>query len=97
MKLIALVAIAVMVDGVRTLIEPGAEVKGLSEVDAEALLASGSIEDRAETEKAAKKEAKAVEQSNTEFEAARANVQAQQQSIEVPASVAAPPQAAKNK
>lgn len=97
MKLIALVAIAVMVDGVRTLIEPGAEVKGLSEVDAEALLASGSIEDRAEAEKAAKKEAKAVEQSNAEFEAARANVQAQQESIEVPAPVAAPAATGKNK
>jgi hypothetical protein len=90
MKLFALVAVALMVDGARTVIEPGAEVKGLSAIDADALLASGSVEDRTETEKTAKKDAKAAERSQAEFDAARAAVQAQQESVEasVPAGSA---------
>ena len=84
MKLIALVAIAMMVNGVRTLLPAGAEVKGLSQVDIDALKLSGSIEDREEVAQDAKADVRAQAEADAAFQAAREAVQARQASIEVP-------------
>lgn len=75
-KLIALIATAVMVDGVRTVIQPGEELPPLNKHDATELVASGAAEDLAQTkadEKAAAADAAAAD---AEFQAARAAVQA---------------------
>ena len=75
-KLIALVATAVMVNGERTVIQPGEELPDLNKHDAAELVASGAAEDLAKTkadEKAAAADAAAAA---AEFEAARAAVRA---------------------
>ena len=86
MKLIALVAIAVLVDGVRTIIEPGQEVTGLNKVDIADLKASGSIEDQDEKEAAAKKDEQLEKKAAKEFADARKAVQASQAAIEAPSA-----------
>lgn len=88
MKLIALVAIAVLVDGVRTIIEPGEEVTGLNKVDIADLKASGSIEDQDEKEAAAKKDEQLDKKAAKEFADARKAVQASQAAIEARAAKA---------
>lgn len=73
-KLIAMVATAVMVDGVRTVIQPGEELPELSKHDAAELVASGAAEDPAITAAAKKNDAKASAAAAAEFEAARQRV-----------------------
>lgn len=80
-KLIAMVATAVMVDGVRTVIQPGEELPDLNKHDAAALVASGAAEDTAETAAAKKQEAKDVAEAAAEIEAARKRVQTEAASI----------------
>lgn len=75
-KLIALVATAVMVDGVRTVIQPGEELPELNKHDAAELVASGAAEDPARTQAANRAAAKAEQKAAAEFDAARARVQA---------------------
>ena len=80
MKLIAVVATAVLLDGVRTIIQPGEELPSLPEHDERELLASGAAENPAAIaaqEKAAKREQAAAE---AEFEASRHAVQQAQAS-----------------
>ena len=81
-KLIAMVATAVMVEGVRTIIQPGEALPDLGPHDAESLVASGAAQDSAaaaaEEKAAAKDEAAAA----AEFEAARARVLAEKASTE---------------
>ena len=88
-KLIALVATAVMVNGERTVIQPGEELPDLNKHDAKALVDSGVAEDSAATaaaEKAAKKEADAAA---AEIEAARQRVKGEAESTAAPATPAA--------
>ena len=75
-KLIALVATAVMVDGVRTVIQPGEELPELNKHDASELVASGAAEDTAKTKAAERQAAAEAAAAAKEFEAARAAVQA---------------------
>ena len=86
MKLIALVAIAVMVKGERITIKPGEEVTGLNKVDIADLKASGSIEDQDETAALEKKDEAAEKKAAKEFADARKAVQASQAAIEAPAA-----------
>lgn len=88
-KLIAMVATAVMVDGVRTVIQPGEELPELNKHDAKELVESGAAQDSAATaaaEKAAKKDADAAA---AEIEAARQRVRAEAESTAAPAAPAA--------
>lgn len=88
-KLIALVATAVMVNGERTVIQPGEELPELSKHDTRELVDSGAAQDSAATaasEKAAKKEADAAA---AEIEAARQRVKAEAESTAAPATPAA--------
>lgn len=85
-KLIALVATAVMVNGERTVIQPGQELPELSKHDANQLVESGAAEDSAAAaaaEKAAKKDADAAA---AEIEAARQRVKAEAESTAPPAA-----------
>lgn len=80
-KLIALVATAVMVDGKRTIFQPGDELPPQSAHDTRELVASGAAEDRektAELDKQAKKDEAAAAK---EFEQARTKVQEKADSI----------------
>lgn len=86
MKLIALVAIAMMVKGERITIQPGEEVTGLNKVDIADLKASGSIEDQEETAALEKKDEAAEKKAAKEFADARKAVQASQAAIEAPAA-----------
>jgi len=81
-KLIALVATAVMVEGNRTIIQPGQELPDLSSHDAAELLRTGMAQDPAATQVQAKADAKEQAQTLREFAAARERVQAAQASIE---------------
>ena len=85
MKYIALVAVAVLLDGARKIFEPGEEVTGLHEVDIAELKKSGCIEDQQDVAKANKADAKAEADADAEFAAARATVLARQESTEAPA------------
>jgi hypothetical protein len=86
--LIALVTVVALVDGVRTIYEPGDEVKGLHPKDVETLILAGSIEDQSATEKAEKAAERSQAAADAEFAAARAAVQQQQETI-APAADAA--------
>ena len=80
LKLFAVVATAVLLDGVRTIIQPGEELPSLPEHDERELLASGAAEDPATIaaeEKAAQREQAAAE---ADFEASRQAVQQAQAS-----------------
>lgn len=79
-KLIAMVATAVMVDGVRTVIQPGDELPELHAHDAAELVASGAAQDTAATAAAEKAQAKEEAKATAEFKAARKRVQAEQAS-----------------
>lgn len=86
MKLIALVAVAAIINGVRTQFQPGEEVTGLNKVDIADLKACGAIEDLAEAEAAQAKDAKAEKLAAKEFENARKAAQATVAAIEAPAA-----------
>lgn len=88
-KLIAMVATAVLVDGVRTVFQPGEELPELNKYDAAELVSSGAAEDsakKAAEERAAKKDADAAA---AEIEAARQRVKAEADSTAAPAAKAA--------
>ena len=87
-KLIAMVATAVVVNGTRTVIEPGQELPELSEHDARELVASGAASNPAVEAVQAKADKRVSAQADAEFEAARQRVRQEQASIE-PASVKA--------
>ena len=84
-KLIAMVATAVIVDGVRTIIQPGQELPDLNPHDARELTASGAAENQDDKDAEAKADAKAAKQAEADFVAARKRVQQEQASIKVPA------------
>ena len=86
MKLIALVAVAMMVKGERATIQPGEEVTGLNKVDIADLKACGAIEDQDETAELEKKQEAAEKKAAKEFADARRAVQASQAAIEAPAA-----------
>lgn len=92
-KLIAMVATAVMVDGVRTVIQPGEELPVLSKHDTKELVESGAAQDPAITAAAEKQAKKDEAAAAAEFEAARAAVKDEQDSTAAPA--AKPAKAAK--
>ena len=79
-KLIALVATAVLVDGVRTVIQPGEPLPELSTHDERELLQSGAAENPADTAAQAKADARAKAAADAEFEATRQQVQQAQAS-----------------
>jgi hypothetical protein len=79
-KLIAMVATAVVVGGVRTVIQPGQELPELHAHDAAELVASGAAQDTAATAAAEKAAAKEEAKSAAEFKAARQRVQAEKAS-----------------
>ncbi len=81
-KLIALVATAVMVNGERTVIQPGQPLPDMSKHDERELLASGAAENPADTDALAKANAKEVAAGAKEFEDAR------QRSLQAQASTA---------
>lgn len=91
-KLIALVPIAVLIDGVRTKIEPGEDVPAdtLSAHDLMELKSMGSIKDEDEEAAVAKKQARAEVAAGADFERERKAIAAANAST-------APPAAAKKK
>ncbi|MFT7722236.1 MAG: hypothetical protein QM788_05335 [Roseateles sp.] len=80
-QLIALVATAVIVDGVRTVIQPGEPLPDFGEHDNVALLNSGAAADPQRDRAAAAVAAKDARAAEAEFEAARERVQAEAASI----------------
>lgn len=82
MKLIALVAVAVLVNGTRTTINPGEEVTGLNPVDAADLKRIGAVQDEDEALAEEKANAKAEDKANREFAQMRKSVQASNAAIE---------------
>ena len=89
-KLIALVATAVMVAGVRTVIQPGEELPDLSAHDERELLQSGADENPADTAAQAKADARAKAAADAEFEATRQQVQQAQASTATATETAKP-------
>lgn len=92
-KLIAMVATAVMLDGVRTVIQPGQELPELSAHDSAELVASGAAQDPAQVAEAEKADAAAAAQAAAEFEAARQRVRAEQASTALPEAPTKPTKA----
>lgn len=85
-KLVALVATAVLVDGVRTVIEPGQELPDLSAHDQRELLQAGAAQNPADTAAQAKADARAAAAAAAEFEAARERAQQAQASTSTDAA-----------
>lgn len=83
-KLIAMVATAVLVDGVRTIIQPGQELPDLSEHDTRELTASGAAENQEDKAAQAKADARANKQADADFVAARKRVQQEQAALPKP-------------
>jgi hypothetical protein len=73
--LVALVNVAVFVDGVRTEFAPGDELPQINAHDAQELLRAGSVEDPADKAKAERADAKAQSAADRAFEDERAQVQ----------------------
>ena len=89
-KLIALVATAVLVDGVRTVIQPGEPLPELSAHDERELLQAAAAENPADTAALAKEDARAKAAADAEFEGARQQVRLAQEST-APAKAAKAP------
>jgi hypothetical protein len=70
-KLIAVVAIATLVDGVRAVIQPGEEVTGLSALDAQDLKRAGAVQDADELAADEKTAAGAERKASQEYSKAR--------------------------
>lgn len=83
-KLIAMVATAVLIDGVRTTIQPGEELPELPAHDERELTASGAAENLDDKAALAKLDAKAEKQAGADFAAARKRVQQEQASLPKP-------------
>ena len=79
-KLIALVATAVMVDGKRTVIQPGEALPDLPKHDERELVASGAAENPEDTAALEKQAERDQAEAAKEFAAARAKVQEKQAS-----------------
>ena len=79
-KLIALVATAVLVDGVRTVIEPGQPLPPLGEHDERALLQAGAAQDPDDSAALAQADARFEADALSVFAAARERVQQAQAS-----------------
>lgn len=90
-KLVALVATAVLVDGVRTVIQPGQELPDLSAHDERELLQAGAAENPADTAAQAKANTRAAAAAAAEFEAARERAQQAQASTSTDAAAATDP------
>lgn len=86
MSLIAKVLVVAWVDGKRTEFQPGEEIPDgvLSAHDLRELKAMGSIEDTADSQRAAKSAAAAEKAAGKEFEAARKRVKEAQASVQTP-------------
>lgn len=89
-KLIAMVATAVIVDGVRTIIQPGQALPELPAHDERELLQSGAAENPADTAALAKAEARTKAAAEAEFEASRQAVQLAKASTAADAETDAP-------
>lgn len=89
-SLIALVATAVMVEGVRTVIQPGEKLPPLPAHDEKELVASGSASDGEAEAKALEERQAAEKKGAEEFAAARAEVLAQADSIKTEGDTVAP-------
>jgi hypothetical protein len=74
--LVALVTVAVMVDGVRTEFAPGDELPEINAHDAQELLRVGSVKDPAVEEQAERDDAKALRAADRDFQKEREQVQA---------------------
>lgn len=70
-KLIALVATAVMVNGERTIIQPGEPLPELHDHDQRALIASGAAQDSVAAAREEKRAAAAAENAMADFQANR--------------------------
>lgn len=79
-KLIALVAVHLLVEGQRMVVAPGEPVPALAPHDEKELLASGAIEDQEQAEADAKAQATAAKKAMGDFQAARKRVQAEVES-----------------
>lgn len=88
-KLIAMVATAVLVNGERTIIEPGQELPDLSAHDARELTASGAAKNPEDDAALAKADKRAASKADAEFEAARQRVRDEQASTAKPAATPA--------
>lgn len=80
-KLIALIATAVLVDGKRTIIQPGEELPPQSAHDTRELVDTGSAEDPAITAERDAQAKKDADEAAKEFEQARTKVQEKAESI----------------
>lgn len=83
-QLIAMVATAVLINGVRTIIQPGEELPELSKHDAQELTASGAAENQDDKAAQAKAATTAAKKADAEFVAARKRVRQEQDSIPKP-------------
>ena len=83
-KLIALVATAVIVNGERTVIQPGEPLPELTAHDERELVGSGAALDSVEAAKKAKQDAKDKSDAMAGFESARKNVLAEAESTATP-------------
>lgn len=86
--LVALVTVAILVDGVRTDFAPGDELPEINPHDAQELLRMGSVKDPADEAQAERDDAKAQRAANSAFQEERAQVQAQAASTAADASSA---------
>ena len=83
-KLIAMVATAVLIGGVRTIIQPGEELPELPAHDERELTASGAAENLNAKAAQATLDSKTSKQLDTDFAAARQRVQQEQASLPQP-------------
>ena len=84
-KLIAMVATAILVNGHRTIIQPGETLPELAPHDERELTASGAAENQDDKAAQTKADARTTKQANDEFGAARKRVKQEQDSIPKPA------------
>ncbi|HEY0953984.1 MAG TPA: hypothetical protein VGE36_04455 [Roseateles sp.] len=83
-KLIALVATAVVVNGERTVIQPGQPLPDLHEHDARELVASGSAQDLDAAAREQRQANRAESEAKKDFEEARERMQGAAESIAAP-------------
>lgn len=80
-QLIALVPTAVMVDGVRTVVQPGEPLPALHPHDAQALVHAGAAEDAADVAAARAQAERDAADAAAQMQAARERVQAARDSV----------------
>lgn len=80
-KLIAMVATAVLIDGVRTTIQPGEALPALPAHDERELTASGAAKNTDDEAAQVKLDAKTARQADADFVAARKRVQQEQAAL----------------